>query len=57
MNICRVYPNPNFILVSIKARTMVYLVTLDTGITILQTKGYSPVMTDDKDRLTSSQIY
>jgi hypothetical protein len=36
---------------------MVYLVTLDTVIAILQTKGYSPVITDDKDRLTSSQIY
>jgi hypothetical protein len=36
---------------------MVYLVTLDTGIAILQTKGNSQVMTDDKDRLTSSQIY
>lgn len=53
MNMCRVYPNPS----SIKARSMVYLVVLDTGIAILQTKGYSPVMTDDKDRLTSSQIY
>jgi hypothetical protein len=36
---------------------MVYLVILDTGIAILQTRGYSPVMTDDKDRLTSSQIH
>lgn len=53
----RVYPNPNFYSRSLKARSMVYLVTLDTGIAILQTKGYSPVMTDDKDRLTSLQIY
>lgn len=57
MNMYRVYPNPNFYSRSLKARSMVYLVTLDTGIAILQTKGYSPVMTDDKDRLTSSQIY